>query len=74
MPIMLMVLATQTSLRSQDPTVQAIINETDIDSLVYFVKELSGEVQTIINGTHYTIASRHYTQPGNDMAANYIKQ
>jgi hypothetical protein len=59
---------------SQDPTVQAIINQTNIDSLTYFVRELSGDVQTIIGGSPYTIVSRHKNQPSNDMAANYIKQ
>jgi hypothetical protein len=39
-----------------------------------FVKELSGEVQTIIGGSPYTILSRHKNQPGNDKSADYIKQ
>jgi len=39
-----------------------------------FVKELSGEVQTIIGGSPYTIVSRHKNEPSNNMAANYIKQ
>jgi len=39
-----------------------------------FVKELSGEVQTIIGGAPYTILSRNKNQPGNDKAADYIKQ
>jgi len=58
----------------QVPIIQTIINQTNIDSLKYFVRELSGDVQTIINGTPYTILSRHKNQPGNNMAANYIKQ
>lgn len=60
--------------QAQSPVIQSIINQTNLDSLIYFVKELSGEVQTIINGQPYTIVSRHYAQPSNDMAANYIKQ
>lgn len=59
---------------SQSPVVQSIINETNLDSLTYFVEELSGEVQTIIGGTPYTIVSRHKNQPSNDKAADYIKQ
>jgi hypothetical protein len=58
----------------QDPVIQSIINQTNIDSLTYFVEELSGEVQTIIGGSPYTIISRRYNHAGNDMAANYIKQ
>jgi hypothetical protein len=59
---------------SQSPVVQSIIDETNLDSLTFFVQELSGEIQTIIGGTPYTIVSRHKNQPGNDKAADYIKQ
>jgi len=59
---------------SQYPIVQSIINQVNIDSLIFFVEELSGEVQTIIGGSPDTIFSRHYTQPGNDKAADYIHQ
>ena len=59
---------------SQNPTIQTIINQTNIDSLTQFVRELSGDIQTIIGGAPYTILSRHKNQPGNNMAANYIKQ
>jgi hypothetical protein len=59
---------------SQTPIIQNIINQTNLDSLTQYVKELSGEVQTIINGSPYTIASRKYNHTGNDMAATYIKQ
>jgi len=56
------------------PVIQEIINKTNLDSLIYFVKELSGEVQTVIGDTSYTIVSRHKFQSGNDKAADYIKQ
>ncbi len=59
---------------AQSPIVQDILNQANSDSLVYFVKELSGNVPTIINGTNYTIQSRNKYQPGNDMAADYIQQ
>jgi hypothetical protein len=59
---------------SQNPVIQTIIDETNIDSLSYFVKELSGEVQTIIGGSPYTIQARSKYQEGNDKAADYIKQ
>jgi len=62
------------SLYSQSPTIQTIINDTNIDSLMYFVKELSGEVSTIIGGSSYTIISRNKYQSSNDKAADYIKQ
>jgi hypothetical protein len=59
---------------SQNPVIQSILNQTNVDSLIYFVRELSGDVQTIINGTPYTIVSRHKNNASNDMAADYIKQ
>ena len=58
----------------QDPVIQTIIDQTNIDSLTFFVEELSGEVQTIIGGSPYTIISRHKNQPSNNKAADYIKQ
>ena len=70
---LLFIFLSQTNL-SQSPIVQSVINETNLDSLIFFVEELSGEVQTIIGGSPYTIASRHKNQPGNDKAADYIKQ
>ncbi len=72
--IFMLLFGIQLSIYSQSPTVQAIINQTNIDSLVYFVEELSGEVSTIIGGSPYTIVSRNKNQPGNNKAADYIKQ
>ncbi|MCW9095163.1 MAG: M28 family peptidase, partial [Ignavibacteriaceae bacterium] len=65
----------QTVSFSQNPFIQTIIDQTNIDSLSYFVQELSGEVQTIIGGSPYTILARSKYQPvANDKAADYIKQ
>jgi hypothetical protein len=72
--IFLWIFAIQSSVFSQSPVVQSIIDDTNIDSLVFFVKELSGEVSTVIGGTPYTIVSRHKNQPGNNKAADYIEQ
>jgi len=58
----------------QVPLVQQIINSVNQDSLVYFARELSGDVQTNVNGTPVTILSRHKNQPGNEIAQNYIQQ
>ena len=67
-------LAIQSVSLSQVPVIQEIINKANIDSLKYYVRELSGDVQTIIGGSPYTILSRHKLQPGNNKAADYIKQ
>lgn len=57
-----------------DPTVAAVINNVNADSLTYFVSELSGEIPVTVNDTQYTIASRYDTASGNAIAALYINQ
>jgi hypothetical protein len=71
---LLLLFGTQSGLYSQSPVVQEIINQTNLDSLVHFVSELSGEVPTIIGGSPYTIVSRNKNNASNNMAANYIKE
>ena len=70
----IILLSLQSISLSQTPVIQTIINQTNIDSLTYFVRELSGDVSTIIGGSPYTILSRNKNQPGNNKAADYIKQ
>ena len=64
----------QSNIFPQSPIVQQIINSVNQDSLIFFVRELSGNIPTIINGTSQTILSRHKNQPGNALAETYIKQ
>lgn len=61
-------------LAQSTPSVQSIINQVNIDSLMKYVKELSGVNPVIINGQSVTIASRHKNNAGNDQAANYLMQ
>jgi hypothetical protein len=72
--ILLSLLLIFTEVYSQSPVVQQILNSSRQDSLIHFVRELSGNVPTIINGTSQTILSRHKLQPGNALAETYIKQ
>ena len=72
--VILLTFSLPTISHSQSPIIQSIIDQTSIDSLIYFSKELSGEVSTIIGGAPYTIISRNKYQPSNDMAADYIEQ
>jgi hypothetical protein len=58
----------------QNTLVQQIINSVRQDSLVYFVRELSGNVPTIVNGQSITIVSRHKNNSANELAKDYIKQ
>jgi len=72
--ILISFIAFQNISYSQSPIIQSIINQTNLDSLIFFVEELSGEVETNIGGLPYTILSRKKGQPGNDKAADYIQQ
>jgi len=72
--IILLLFSQAASYSQQYTVVDSIINQVNIDSLIFFVEELSGEVQTVIGGIPYTILSRYYDQPGNDKAADYIEQ
>ena len=70
----LLIFILPSNLFPQSPVVQQIINSVNQDSLIFFVRELSGNIPTIINGTSQTIVSRHKLQPGNALAETYIKQ
>ncbi len=59
---------------AQNPTVQQIINSVNQDSLMQFVKELTGNIPTIVNGQSVTIVSRHKNNAANELAKDYIKQ
>jgi len=72
--VLLSFLGTQLTSNAQTPIVQTIINQANIDSLVYFVEELSGEVQTVIGGVPSTIVSRNKYEPGNELAAQYLEE
>ncbi len=64
----------QIFLFSQTSVIQQIINNVDSDSLTHFVAQLSGEEPVIVNGTTQTILSRNKYQPGNNIAADFVKQ
>ncbi len=64
----------QSNIFPQSPQIQQIINSVNQDSLMQFVKELTGVVPTMINGSMQTILSRNKNQPGNSLAESYIKQ
>ncbi|MBN1638644.1 MAG: M28 family peptidase [Ignavibacteriales bacterium] len=72
--ILLLCFLSSLSLYSQTPTIRSVIDQVNLDSLTYFVEQLSGEVPVVINGTLDTIVSRHKFQTGNDKAADLIKQ
>ena len=58
------------SVFSQNLFVQAILDEIEMDSVLFSVKQLTGEVSVIID----TIKSRHIGFLGNERAFKYAKQ
>ena len=56
-----------------DPLVAEIIRATNLDSLVSYVRILSGEDSVIVGGTNVLIRNRR-SQEGSDLAADYLKQ
>lgn len=59
---------------AQNSTVQQIINSVNQDSLIFFVRELTGAIPTIVNGQSVTIVSRHKNNAANELAKDYIRQ
>lgn len=59
--------------QTYNSNVEEIINEVDLDSLVYYMRNLSGEDPVIINGAD-TIIEHRVSNWGNNLAAEYIKE
>lgn len=59
---------------AQNPIVQNILNDVRIDSMSFFVKQLTGEERVVIGGVPDTIHSRQAYQPGNEKAFQFVKE
>lgn len=59
---------------AQNATVQNLLNDVRLDSLINYVKQLSGEKSVVINGVADTIKSRYYLNAGNEKAFLFVKQ
>ena len=59
--------------QSYDPFIEELMNQTNLDSLVSYVRILSGEDSVTINDSTVLITHRVSSQ-GNDLAAEYIKE
>ncbi len=62
-----------TNVSAQNPAIQNMVDAVDLDALKYTVRSLSGEIPVEINGITDTIFSRHYLQPGNEKAFQWLK-
>lgn len=59
--------------QTYNPNVENIINSVNLDSLVFYLRNLSGEDSVIINGQG-TIIQHRVGIWGNDLPADYLKQ
>ncbi len=59
---------------STDSLILSLIQQTNLDTLIYYVNSLSGEDSIYINDSTYLIISRHSDHPHNDVAADFIEQ
>jgi hypothetical protein len=57
-----------------DTLIQHLISQTNLDTVVHYVRVLSGEDSVTINQGRYLIQSRNASRPGNALAAEYISQ
>lgn len=57
---------------AQQTDVQRMVDAVELDSLMKYVRQLSGEIPVVIDGKMDTIFSRHYLQPGNEKAYQFI--
>ncbi len=60
-------------LRAQDPVVQGILDALQIDSMMLYVEQLSGEVPVDVGNGPELIVSRHKFNPGNDVAQAWLE-
>jgi hypothetical protein len=73
-PVWMFTTFTMSLAQYPDSLVQALASQTNMDTLVHYVNVLSGEDSVTMNANRYLITSRNTTQPGNDLAADFIYQ
>ncbi len=59
---------------AQKSEVSELLDKIHADSLIYFVKQLSGELPVRIQGNQDTIKSRYYLHPDNEKAFLFLKE
>lgn len=62
------------ALHAQQPVIQQLLDEVDIDSLVWRMERLTGELPVDVGNGEEWILSRHKFQPGNALAATWLQQ
>ena len=62
------------SLLNAQNSLDDLLNEVDLDSLVMTVKQLSGEIPVVVNGKSETITTRARNEIGNEIAFQFLKE
>jgi putative aminopeptidase FrvX len=72
--ILCFIVSVTIAIASYSQDIGSIINEVNLDSLVKTVREITGEEYTTVNGTQVLIRNRQSSNPGNELAKDYIKE
>lgn len=57
---------------AQNPVIQSILDDVEVDSMLKFVGDISGENPVFIDGNWETITSRHKLNVGNALTTTYL--
>jgi hypothetical protein len=60
--------------KAQQPSCVFALQKVSTDSLLLYVQQITGVIPVTINGTETMIRSRYVTHPGNNIAAEFLKQ
>ena len=73
-PMSIQTTLNESETQSTDSLIQSLIDQTNLDTLIHFVKILSGEDSVTINDSTYLLPSRNVFHPHNDLVADLIFQ
>lgn len=73
-PTLITALVLAQGLMAQNPIIQGIIDAVNIDSMLLYVEQMSGEVAVDLGSGPVTITSRHTDNAGNALAQQYYEQ
>lgn len=64
----------ESAAQATDSLIQSLMNQTNLETLIRFVKILSGEDSVTINDSTYLLLSRNVFHAHNDLAADFLFQ
>lgn len=73
-PFTLCSVALGTTLSAQDPVIQGIIDAVQIDSMMHYVEQISGDVSVNVGAGPEFIITRHLADPGDALSQAFLEQ